>query len=126
MIQSTQNRIAEICIREISVNCILGVGDMERKKKQTILVTLTFVIDVTRAALTDDISQTVNYHTVADKVVAMVSTSRFHLLESLGEAILNLCLKEEGMLSVTVRIEKPHILPYAKGVYLEMTKNNAK
>ena len=119
-------KTATICIEEIQTYCVLGVEDSERSEKQKILITLSLELDITDAVKTDDINKTTNYHALSDKIGLQVAKSEFHLLESLAEFILNLCLKEPYILKATARIEKPFILPYSKGVFIEMTKEHDK
>ena len=117
---------AKIIIKDIAIDCILGVSQEERIKKQTIFVSLELLVDATKASKTDDIADTVNYFTLYEKIIAMVLSSQFHLLEALVSAILAICLKEKGVLEATVRVEKPHVLPKAKGVVLEVKGKNIK
>ena len=42
-------------------------------------------MDCRRAALRDDVADTLNYKTVAKRVIAFVAESQFHLVETLVE-----------------------------------------
>jgi D-erythro-7,8-dihydroneopterin triphosphate epimerase len=116
--------LATITIKEIAIDCILGVGDKERETKQTILVTVIIQIDATKASKTDNVEDTVNYSFLYRKIIEKVSTTQYYLLEALVSYILALCLEEEGILHAIVRVEKPTVLPGAKGVILEMSGRN--
>lgn len=113
---------AKIQIKELALDCILGVTKKEQSKKQTVLIDIILMIDAKRAAKTDNIEDTVNYSAIHKDVVSLVSRSQFHLLEALDSAILDLCLSKKGVLSATVTVTKPTIYSDAKGVSITMTK----
>lgn len=117
-------RLATITIKDIAIDCILGVGDKEREAKQTILATISIQIDATMASKTDNVEDTVNYSFLYRKIIEKVSATQYYLLEALVSYILSLCLEEQGIIKATVRVEKPHRLPQAKGVFLEMSGTN--
>ncbi len=112
-----------IHIKELSVDCILGVSEKERSKKQTVLIDILLTIDAQRSAKTDNIHDTVNYSDVRKEIIALVEKSQFHLLEALNHAILDICLSKKGILSATVTVNKPKIYSDTKGVSMSMTKS---
>lgn len=113
---------AKIQIKELAVDCILGVTEKERTQKQTVLIDIILTIDPERSAKTDKIEDTVNYSEIHKDVISLVSRSQFHLLEAIDSAILDLCLSKKGVLSATVTVTKPTIYPDTKGVSITMTK----
>lgn len=112
-----------IVIKNLKIKCILGVGNEERKSPQEIIITIQLSINSKRASITDRIEDTVNYREIYNNIIADVEKSKFHLLESLGEYICNLCLQFQTVQAVKVSITKPNIFEKADGVTLDMEKN---
>jgi FolB domain-containing protein len=113
----------EIHIRDLLVRGILGVNDWEREQPQDILVNLTLVADLRRAGISDDIADSVNYRTVAKKVIAHVESAHRFTVESLAADLARLCLEEPGVQRVRVRVEKPGALRFARSVGVEIERS---
>jgi FolB domain-containing protein len=113
----------EIQIRDLLIRGVLGVNDWEREQPQDILVNLTLLADLRRVGATDDIADTVNYRTVAKKVIAHVETARRFTVEALAADIARICLAEPGVERVRVRVEKPGALRFARSVGVEIERS---
>src|SRR3989441_9621351 len=60
-------------------------------------VDLEFFVDMRLASVTDDVARTVDYAQVADRVLAIARTKRFHLLEALAERLAQAILAESSV-----------------------------
>jgi dihydroneopterin aldolase len=96
-----------IFLRELRTETIIGIFDWERKVRQTISFDLEFPGDVRRAAQTDRIEDTLNYKSVAKRVLAFVEASEYHLVETLAEEVARLILREFAVEWVKVTANKP-------------------
>ena len=83
-----------------------GVTEDERAVPQPFEVDLDLSVDLTRAALTDQVSETVDYGVVVQTVAAVVANSSYHLLEALADAIASAVLLEPRLEQVTVSVRK--------------------
>jgi dihydroneopterin aldolase len=83
-----------------------GVGEQERAVPQPFEVDLDLTLDITPAALSDQVSDTVDYGTVSQTVAAVVANSSYHLLEALADAIASAVLNEPRCAQVTVTVRK--------------------
>ena len=83
-----------IYLRDLRTETIIGIYDWERKIRQTVSFDFEFPADIRRAAKTDSIEDTLNYKSVAKRVLAFVETSEYHLVETLAEEVARLVLKE--------------------------------
>ena len=85
-----------------------GLFDQERKDGQDFFVDLTLSVDLTAAAQSDAIEDTVNYAEITDLVVEEITTNPVNLIEKLAariaERILNQHIKVK---TVTVTVHKP-------------------
>lgn len=111
-----------IYIRELALRCIIGVFPEEREKRQDIIIDLVMDCDVRRAAVTDQLEDTVDYKTIKLGIVSMVEASTFNLIETLADRVAEICLKDEKVQRVTVTVDKPGALRFARSVAVEVTR----
>ena len=113
-----------IFLRGLAVDCIIGFIDWERRVKQTVVIDLEMSIDCRQAAIRDDVADTLNYKTVAKRLIAFVQESKFNLVETLVERIASLVLAEFGVEWVRVTLSKPGAIRGSRdvGVTIERTR----
>lgn len=111
-----------ILIKGLSARCIIGVNSDERTERQDVVIDIDLYTDMAVPGRTDDINDAVNYREVKKKVLALVESSRFFLIEALAEAITKLCLEDEAVEKVRVRVDKPLALRFARSVGVEITR----
>lgn len=113
---------AVIRISDLLARCVLGVGEEERREKQDVVINVELVADLSAASASDDFADTVDYRDLKKRVFNFVEQSRFYLLEALTDRAADLCLQHPLVEQVTVRIEKPSALRFARSVSIEITK----
>jgi dihydroneopterin aldolase len=113
-----------IFLRGLSVDCIIGFIEWERRVRQTVVIDLEMPVDCRRAALSDDVADTLDYKRVAKRVIAFVAASQFNLVESLVERTALLVLEEFGVEWVRLSINKPGAIRGSRdvGVTIERTR----
>lgn len=84
-----------------------GVLEREQEEGQTFVVDLTIELDLGPAATTDDLTRTVHYGELAQRVVTAVAETRFDLIEALAGHLAALALADARVDAVTVRVGKP-------------------
>jgi dihydroneopterin aldolase len=84
-----------------------GVLDVERRDGQTFLIDLVLGVDTRPAAASDDLHLTVDYGSLADRVVAAVAADPVDLIETLAQRLADLCLLQERVEWVQVTVHKP-------------------
>jgi dihydroneopterin aldolase len=105
-----------ILIRELRLRARIGILPRERRRRQTVRVTLQLEGSTRRAGKSDRIEDAVDYAAVARAVEELARASRFGLIEAMAEAIATLVLRRFRMGRVRVTVEKPRALPRARGV----------
>lgn len=116
----------QIEIHDLLLRCIIGINESERKNKQDVLVNLILWADTRAAAHSDNIDDAVNYRTVAKQIIAHVEASEYFLVERLAERIAAICLRDERVERVQVKLEKPTALRFARSVGVTITRTRAK
>jgi 7,8-dihydroneopterin aldolase/epimerase/oxygenase len=113
-----------IFLHGLTAECIIGFIDWERRVKQTVVVDLEMPVDCRRAALTDDVADTLDYKKVAKRVLAFIEASEFKLVETLAERLALLVLADFGVEWVRVSLNKPGAIRNSRdvGVVVERTR----
>jgi len=109
-------------IKDLLVRGIIGIRDWEREKVQDILINITVFSDTTRAAETDDIAYCVDYSALAKKVQVHAETAARLTVEALANDLAKICLQDEKVQKVIVRVEKPGAVRFAKSVGVEIER----
>lgn len=111
----------QICIRDLDVFYHVGVPDDERAQKQRLLLTLEIESDFTKAAAKDDLTQTIDYFAVTQRLLKLGEGREWKLLETLAVEIAELTRNEFGALTVMVEIKK-FIIPEARWVSVRVSR----
>ena len=113
-----------IFLRDLRTETIIGIFDWERKIRQTISFDLEFPGDIRRAAASDRIEDTLNYKSVAKRVLAFVGASEFKLVETLAHRVALLILEEFAVEWVRVWLNKPGAIRNSRdvGVVIERAR----
>lgn len=112
----------KILIKELRARCILGVSQEERREKQEVAINIALHLDLHLPGRTDRFEDAVDYRTIKKRVVEAVENSQFRLVEALSQAIAELCLEYPAVQAVTVEVEKPSALRFARSVSAEITR----
>lgn len=111
-----------IYIRDLACRCIVGINPDERTKKQEVIINIVLCADLRRACASDDIAHTVDYKSIKQAVLDMAEHSSYSLIERLAAHIADICLSELAVRRVTVSVDKPGALRFARSVAVEITR----
>ncbi len=112
----------KIIIEDLRVHAIVGILDWERKVPQELVLTVELETDLTLAAKSENIEDTVNYALVAERLDALIVSSKFKLLETLVERSADMLLEEFVSSWVKIRCIKPQVLRNTKAVGVEIVR----
>lgn len=105
-----------IFISELRVETIIGIFDWERTKKQLVSIDIEMAADITSAANTDDIADTLSYKDVSKRVEQFTADSQFQLVETLAERLSEVIRNEFNVPWVRLTMHKPGALSNSKDV----------
>ena len=114
-----------VFLRELAVECIIGFLDWERQVKQTVYLDIEAPIDCRKAALNDDVAQTLDYKRLAKVVIAFVGASEFKLVETLADRTAQLILKEFDLPWVKLTLNKRGAIRAARDVGVTIERRRA-
>lgn len=84
-----------------------GVLDFERRNGQEFVVDVELGLDTRAAAASDDLSTTVHYGELAERLSAAVGSDPVSLIETLAQRLATVCLAQSGVEWVSVTVHKP-------------------
>jgi len=96
-----------VYIRDLKIETVIGIYDWERKIKQTIRIDLDMGFDLTAAAASDNIDDTLDYKAVAKRLIAFVEVSSFYLVETIADRIAQIVINEFGVKWLKLTLSKP-------------------
>ncbi len=106
----------KIKIKNLRLRTIIGVNDWERTTKQDVIINVKIKFDGKKAAITDDLNDTLDYKSITKKIITQVEHSDFLLLEKLADFILRIVFEDKNVLEAKVEVDKPHALRFADSV----------
>ena len=105
-----------IYISDLRIETVIGIYDWERKIKQTVVLDIEMAADCRKAAVSDKVEDTLNYKSVAKRLIAFVGDSEFQLVETLAERCAEIVMEEFSVPWVKLRINKRGALRGARDV----------
>ena len=106
----------KIFITALATEAVIGIYDWEREVKQKVEIDLEVWMDLSAAGTSDAIEDTLNYKSVAKRVLAFVEASRYQLVEALASEIARVILEEFKVARVRVTVHKPGAIRHSKDV----------
>ena len=113
-----------IFLHGLTTECIIGFVDWERRVKQTVVLDIELPVDCRRAAISDEVSDTLDYKRVAKRVLAFIEASEFKLVETLAHRVALLILEEFAVAWVRIALNKPGAIRNSRdvGVVIERAR----
>lgn len=105
-----------IFLRDLRIRTIVGIWEWERRLPQVVSIDLDMATDIRKAALSDDIGDTLNYKAVTSSIRKLVEDSRFQLIETMAEQIAAIIIEEFQVPWVRVAVHKPFAIRGSRDV----------
>ena len=105
-----------ITLTGIRIEAAHGVLAKEKQYPQTFIVDATLHLDLSKAGLSDKLSDTVDYGQIARRIVSTVKSEQVNLLEHLANKIATAILLTPAIEAVDVTIHKPQaplVVPFS-------------
>src|SRR5262245_61390469 len=102
-----------IFINALATEAVIGIYDWERGVKQRLEIGREMWVDLGAAGKSDAIEDTLNYKSVAKRVLALVEGSSYQLVEALAGEIARVVLEEFKVARVRVTVHKPGAVRYS-------------
>ena len=115
-----------VFISDLRIDTLIGIYDWERRVRQTISLDLEMGADIRKAAATDAIEDTLNYKAVAKRLIDVVGTSEYQLVETLAEEIAAIVLNEFAVPWLKLTVHKPGAVRGSRDVGVVIERGSRK
>lgn len=95
-----------IFLSEFRAETIIGIYPWEREVAQTIQLDLEIGLPHSRAGISDDVADTIDYGKVVERIREVLAEKHFSLVEALAEHIAQLVMTEFGAPWIRISISK--------------------
>jgi dihydroneopterin aldolase len=95
-----------IYLHDLRIDTVIGIYDWERRVKQAVILDLDMAVDIRAAAVSGNITDTLDYKKVAKRVINYVGNTDFQLVETLAERVAEIILTEFNVGWLRLRINK--------------------
>ena len=109
-------RYDRIELRDIRAYGRHGANPHERDHPQPFDLDLRLEVDLSAARATDELARTIDYAELHARIVRIVRSESFALLERLGDRILADVMRDERVVTADLSIAKPRLLAGATPV----------
>jgi FolB domain-containing protein len=96
----------KIILQDIKVMGTCGINPLEKMIKQPFSISATMYLDLEAAGKTDDITQTIDYGPLYERIKKLAESSRFNLIESLAQSVAGLLFEDARIKKAKVKVEK--------------------
>ncbi len=114
----------KVFIENLAVETVIGIYDWEREIRQSVALDVEMDFDISAAAASDDIVDTLDYKAVAKRLIRFIEKSEFQLVEALADHCARIILDEFPVSRLKLKLSKPGAVrgSSAVGVIIERSK----
>jgi len=113
-----------VLIEGLEVRTVIGIYDWEREIRQTVRLDLEMAWDISAAAKSDDIADTLDYKAVSKRLISFVEASSFGLIEALAEHCAKIVLEEFSVPWLRLKMSKPGAVRGSENVAVLIERGN--
>ena len=113
----------KVRIEAIETQAVIGVYEFEHLAPQPLILDLELTTDFSRAFVSDDLHDALDYDAITQRVRAFCEASSYQLLEALAGGIITLLMDHYPVDKVAITIRKPNALSGALAtIWCERTR----
>ena len=113
-----------VFIEDLRIQTVIGVFDWEREITQTVSLNLEMGFDISRAAQSDQIDDTLDYKAVSKRLISLVENSDYQLVEALAEECARVVLAEFPVNWLRLKLSKPGAVRGSSAVGVEIERGD--
>ena len=115
--------LAEVFVDEFKTMAIIGCNPEERVKKQPLLISFAYQYDISQASKTDQVDFAIDYDDLCKKITQFIDGSRFHLIETLADRLIDFIFDQTSILKISLFVYKPDAIDAAKRVGVKLQRD---
>ncbi len=113
-----------VYVRDLRLDARIGIYEWEKRILQKIRIDLEMAWDNRIPAASDNIKDTLNYKTAAKRVMQLVESTHYELVERLAETIAETLMQELRMPWIQVTVGKPGAVRGSSEVGVKIERGN--
>lgn len=121
---SAPQTVRHMFVRDLVVNCLIGVYRHERDGKQRVRINLDLDVLESGPRGSDRLSDVVSYEGLVLGIRALADAGHVNLVETMAERIADLCLEDPRIKRARVRVEKLDVFADTDSVGVEIERRN--
>lgn len=106
----------QVLIESLCVETVIGVYDWEREILQKLEIDLALSTDIRRAAQDDDLSYTLDYAAICERLINFAKENAHGLVETFAERVAAILIDEFGVQKLSLTVRKPGAVAAARSV----------
>ncbi len=111
--RSAEGADDRVSLLGLSLRTTIGVYPEERRVFRDLEADVRLSVGLGAAGRSDDLADTIDYASLAERLRAVAAASRFRLLEALAEALAAEALRDPRVWAVEIALRKPGAVPDA-------------
>jgi len=113
--------LRHVFVRNLELLAHIGIHGHERTKQQPVRINVDLAVEDS-LPLDDRLERVVDYEAIALRIRALATHGHINLAETLAESIAAMCLEDERVRCVRVRVEKLHAVAGAESAGVEIER----
>jgi dihydroneopterin aldolase len=116
-----------VFVRNLVLDFSIGTYAHEKQARQRVRVNVELEVDGEKTRGSDELRHVLNYEPLIAGIKAIAAAGHVHLVETVAERVIDLCLAKKRVAAVRVTVEKLDVYPEAEsvGVVLEARRGSA-
>lgn len=110
-----------IRVKNLRLRTIIGVNPWEKTEPQAIIVNVEIEFDGSRAAVSDNLEDTIDYRQISRKIIEHVETTRYELIEALAGHLLEVAMEDTRVTRARIEVDKPNAIRSADSTSVEVS-----
>lgn len=116
--------VRRVFVRDLITTTRIGVYRREKKAPQTVRINIEMLVPEDGRPLNDRLANVVDYEAIVTGVRTLAAAGHVNLVETLAERIAALCLRDQRVQRVMVRVEKLDVFADAAAVGVEIERRS--
>ena len=108
--------IDRVFVEGLALDCVIGVYPHEKTFRQRLYLDLEMAYDLSPAGTTDDLTLTLDYHAISQRLMVHAASCQVALLETLAEGMASILLNEFSVPWFRLKLRKPGAVAEAVAV----------
>lgn len=120
--KTSDTKLYRILVRDLVLKCSIGIHAHERLAPQRVRVNVDMSVFEQAGPASDEIENVVSYEDVIEGIKRLLADGHINLVETLADKIAALCLVDERVRLVRVKVEKLDVYAEAASVGIEIER----